>query len=85
MLSTFSTWAYDFMVDGIAYNFNSDSTTVSVTYTTSEAPSSSTPSSYTGQVVIPDKVTYSKKNLFSYCYWICRFQVLSECNFSNYS
>lgn len=61
MLSTFSTWAYDFMVDGIAYNFNSDSTTVSVTYTTSDEPSSSTPSSYTGQVVIPDKVTYSKK------------------------
>lgn len=62
MLSTFSTWAYDFMVDGIAYNFNSDSTTVSVTYTTSDEPSSSTQSSsYTGQVVIPDKVTYSKK------------------------
>ena len=61
MLSTFTTWAYDFMVDGIAYNFNSDSTTVSVTYTTSDLPSSSTPSSYTGQVVIPDKVTYSGK------------------------
>lgn len=61
MLSTFTTWAYDFMVDGIAYNFNSDSTTVSVTYTTSDLPSSSTPSSYTGQVVIPDKVTYYRK------------------------
>ena len=49
--------AYDFMVDSIAYNFNSnDSTTVSV------APISNT-EYYKGDIVIPETVIYSGSSL----------------------
>ena len=41
--------AYDFMVDGIAYNYNNDGTSVSV----------SSGSDYTGEIIIPDNVTYN--------------------------
>ncbi|MBR1467751.1 MAG: leucine-rich repeat domain-containing protein [Bacteroidaceae bacterium] len=45
------TWAYDFAVDGIYYDMNSDGTSVTVTYNTS----------YSGSVVIPSTVTYGGK------------------------
>lgn len=48
-ISTLS-WAYDFKVDGIYYNRNSDGTSVSVTK-----------SKYSGGVVIPSTVTYASK------------------------
>ena len=48
------TWAYDFAVDGIYYNKNTDGTSVTVTYKTYL-------SSYSGSVVIPSTVTYSGK------------------------
>ena len=53
MLITASTsWAYDFIVDGIYYNFNGDGETVSVTYKNKDY------NSYSGSVVIPSTVTY---------------------------
>ena len=45
--------AYDFKVDGIYYNKNSDGTSVSVTYRDSNY------NSYSGSVTIPSQVTYS--------------------------
>lgn len=50
--------AYDFMVDGIAYNKNSDGNTVTVTYT---AFDSSNYNGGSGSLVIPEKVTYEGK------------------------
>ena len=44
--------ATDFYVGGIYYNYNSDGTSVSVTYY-------STSNSYAGSVTIPEQVTYS--------------------------
>lgn len=53
MLITASTsWAYDFIVDGIYYNYNGDGGTVSVTYKNKDYDS------YSGSVVIPSTVTY---------------------------
>ena len=53
MLITASTsWAYDFIVDGIYYNYNGDGETVSVTYKNKDY------NSYSGSVVIPSTVTY---------------------------
>ncbi len=50
---TILTWAYDFEVDGIYYDKNSDGTNVTVTYkTTSDR-------GYSGSVVIPSTVTYN--------------------------
>ncbi|MBR6845850.1 MAG: leucine-rich repeat domain-containing protein [Bacteroidaceae bacterium] len=53
---TILTWAYDFEVDGIYYNKNSDGTSVTVTY------KSTSYKSYSGSVTIPSQVTYSGKN-----------------------
>ena len=47
--------AYNFVVDGIYYNINADSTSVSVTY----KGSSSTGNTYSGQVTIPAEVSYN--------------------------
>ena len=46
-------WAYDFEVDGIYYDINSDGTSVAVTYKITDY------NSYSGSVVIPASVTYS--------------------------
>ena len=54
LMTTFS-WAYDFEVDGICYNINSDGTSVTVTY-------KGTGDKYSGAVVIPETVTYDSKN-----------------------
>ena len=57
MLLSCSAWAYDFWLDGIYYNFNSDGESVSIT-------NGSTPNSfayYTGDVVIPSSVIYNNK------------------------
>ena len=48
--------AYDFMVDSLCYNINSDSATVTVTY---ESTNSSHYSSLSGEIVIPEMVTYN--------------------------
>ena len=47
--------AYNFVVDGIYYNINADTTSVSVTY----KGSSSTGNTYSGQVTIPAEVSYN--------------------------
>ncbi len=47
------TWAYDFTVNGIYYNMNSDGTSVTVTY------ESTSYNSYSGSVTIPSQVTYN--------------------------
>jgi Flp pilus assembly protein protease CpaA len=49
------TWAYNFVVDGIFYNYNSDGTSVTVTYETTSY------NSYSGTVAIPSKVAYNNK------------------------
>ena len=49
------TWAYNFVVDGIFYNYNSDGTSVTVTYRTTSY------NSYSGTVAIPSKVAYNNK------------------------
>lgn len=49
LLCAFSASAYDFMVDGIAYNYNSNGSSVSVT----------AGGNYTGEICIPDEVTYN--------------------------
>ncbi|MBR7051543.1 MAG: leucine-rich repeat domain-containing protein [Bacteroidaceae bacterium] len=54
LLMTTLSWAYDFEVDGICYNINSDGTSVTVTY-------KGTGDKYSGAVVIPETVTYSSK------------------------
>ena len=50
--------AYDFTIDGLCYNFNSDDTTVTVTYERTSTPRYS---SLNGNIVIPEKVTISGK------------------------
>ena len=50
---TANVFAYNFTVDGIYYNINSDNTTVSVTYKTTNY------NSYSGDIVIPLTVTYN--------------------------
>ena len=54
-ISTIS-WAYDFEVDGIYYNKNSDGTSVTVTHKNASF------NSYYGSVTIPATVTYDSKN-----------------------
>ena len=51
ILCAFHASAYDFMVDGIAYNYNSNGSSVSVTVG----------GNYTGEICIPDEVTYKGK------------------------
>lgn len=51
---TANVFAYNFTVDGIYYNVNSDNTTVSVTYKTTNY------NSYSGDIVIPSEVTYNE-------------------------
>ena len=54
--------AYDFMVDGICYNKNSDGNTVTVTYQNSySSPSSPRYSNASGSLNIPESVTYNGK------------------------
>ncbi len=48
--------AYDFMVDGLCYNRNSDGTSVTVTYENSSSPRYS---NLCGDIIIPETVTYS--------------------------
>lgn len=50
--------AYDFMVDGIAYNFNSDGKSVTVTHNSQGLPILDCYSNYTGSISIPVTVTY---------------------------
>ena len=50
--------AYDFMVDGIAYNINEDSTSVSVTYEKDSIPFYS---NLEGHVVIPSIISWQEK------------------------
>lgn len=56
-VSTLS-WAYDFEVDGIYYNFNADGTSVSVT----NGNTSYSVVGYSGTIEIPSSVTYNDKN-----------------------
>ena len=51
LLCTLSASAYDFMVDGIAYNKNDDGKSVYVT----------TGGAYTGDIVIPEHVAYGDR------------------------
>ena len=48
--------AYNFMVDGLCYNKNSDSTSVTLTYQSYSSPNYS---NLNGNIVIPENVTYN--------------------------
>ena len=48
--------AYDFMVDGLCYNINDDGTSVTVTYETTSSPRYS---DLSGELNIPENVTYN--------------------------
>ena len=54
--SALTATAYDFMVDGLCYNKNSDGTSVTVTYQNTSSPRYS---NLSGNLVIPETVTYS--------------------------
>ncbi len=65
--------AYDFMVDGLCYNYNSDGTSVTVT---GEYESGGYSSDLSGDVVIPSAVsnggtTYSVTSIHSYAFYCC--------------
>ena len=58
--TTLSASAYDFMVDGLAYNINEDSTSVSVTYEiANEDGPSNVYSNLSGAIEIPSNVVYN--------------------------
>ena len=72
LLSALSVSAYDFMVDGIAYNINGSNATV--TYT--EYQSSSNYNGQVGELVIPETVTYNGMtftvtSIGSYAFYRC--------------
>ena len=48
--------AYDFMVDGVCFNYNNDGTSVTVTYQNTSSPRYS---NLSGSLTIPSSVTYS--------------------------
>ncbi|MBP5562348.1 MAG: leucine-rich repeat protein, partial [Muribaculaceae bacterium] len=48
--------AYNFMVDGLCYNFNSNGTSVTVTYERESPPRYT---SLNGAITIPETITYS--------------------------
>ena len=55
MCFSISSFAYDFEVDGLYYNINSDKTSVTLTKASSSAH-------YTGRLIIPETVTYNQKS-----------------------
>lgn len=57
VIVTANVFAYNFRVDGIYYNINSDETTVSVTYLSTVSYNNE--NAYQGDVVIPSTVTYN--------------------------
>ena len=70
---------YDFMVDGLCYNINSDGTTVSITSRFSTTNSAGTyPSTIGNTLVIPSSVSYSGKTYIvnridAYAFYRCQF------------
>lgn len=60
LLFTFSVSAYDFIVDGVCYNINSDSTSVKVTYEGTGSQGMGY-ANLSGELIIPDNVTYDGK------------------------
>lgn len=62
LLSSITATAYDFMVDGLAYNINEDSTSVTLTY--EQRPSVTNENAYIslgGTLTIPSTVSYNGK------------------------
>ena len=73
VIATMTASAYDFMVGGLCYNYNSDGTSVTVTY---ERTSSPRYSNLSGAVNIPSTVTYNGKtysvtSIGSYAFEYC--------------
>ena len=65
--------AYDFMVDGLYYNYNNDGTTVTVTYQHLSAPNYF---SLSGAITIPttvtyNDITYSVTSIGYAAFWYC--------------
>ena len=58
MAASMTVNAYDFMKNGVCYNINSDSTTVTVTYQNSSSPRYT---DLSGAITIPAQVTYGSK------------------------
>lgn len=68
--------AYDFMVDGLCYNYNSDSVSVTITYQQSSLLSPYY-TDLSGDLVIPGVVSYNGRNYSvtsighnAFCYYI---------------
>ena len=71
VLMSINLWGYDFKIDKIYYNFNSDSISVSVA-------SWSGSGEYTGKIVIPPKIIYNEKEYIvteidSNAFWDCMY------------
>lgn len=74
-----SACAYDFMVNGLCYNKNSDSTSVTVTFLYSSSPSYN--ESFIGsELVIPSSVNFNGKTYIVSSIGDCAFE---ECSFLN--
>ncbi|MBQ0069438.1 MAG: hypothetical protein KBT09_06760, partial [Bacteroidales bacterium] len=58
LITWLSASAYNFMVNGLAYNKNSDGTSLTVTY---DRPDYTNYNGRKGSLIIPEKVTYSGK------------------------
>ena len=71
IFASINVFAYDFEVDGIYYNKNSDGTSVSVTY-------KSYSYSYWGDVIIPSSVTY---NGITYSITSIDYKAFSDCKY----
>ena len=56
-----ATNAYDFMVDGLCYNYNNDGSSVTLTYQHYENVLSIAYDDLSGAIIIPEKVTYKGK------------------------
>ena len=62
LLATMPATAYDFMADGLCYDLNSDSTSVTVTYESNGNFNSPYYNSLSGNITIPKTVYYHEKN-----------------------
>ena len=73
LLSFHNVWGYDAEVNGIFYNLNTEKYTATVTY---KGSNPSEYGGYTGNIVIPEKVTvdgtvYSVTSLVDWCFYYC--------------
>ena len=59
LVMALSASAYDFMVDGLCYNYNDDGTSVTLTYENPYGSGSSNYSYLSGDLIIPSSINYN--------------------------